>query len=282
MARSISVDAPAKLNLALAVTGERADGYHDLVSVFATLDLADEIRVARSRALEVRNTIDIGPGEDLAARAVRVLASETGQEPHAFVRIRKRIPVASGLGGGSSDAAAVLRALAELWGVDADLVRVAALVGSDVPFFAAGVHVALVSGRGERVEPLPAPHEPLHVVVLRPPVRLATADVFAELRFDEMGTGAHVDALARAFRDGTVTPETLRSHAQNDLLAAAERRCEAIVSWRAAAAARGIALALTGSGPTLFAVADDRRDALRITRILRRAGLKARPQLVAA
>jgi 4-diphosphocytidyl-2-C-methyl-D-erythritol kinase len=280
--RSLTVAAPAKLNLALAVTGKRADGYHELASVFATLDLADDVRVAPHKRLEVRNSLEIGPGEDLAARAVRALAAEAKREPHAFVRIRKRIPLAAGLGGGSSDAAAVLRALATLWKTETDLARVGAGVGSDVPFFVSGASVALVTGRGENVAPLPKPAAPLHVVVLRPPVRLATAEVFAELRTEDMGQRAHVDALARAFRAGTVTPETLRSHAHNDLLTAAQRCCEAIVSWRAAAAARGIALFLTGSGPTLFAVADDRRDALRIARILRRAGLKAHPHVVGA
>jgi 4-diphosphocytidyl-2-C-methyl-D-erythritol kinase len=279
--RSITLAAPAKLNLALAVVGKRADGYHDLRSVFARLDLADDVRVAPHRALVVRNTMDIGPGEDLAARAVRAMAQESGREAKAFVRIRKRIPLAAGLGGGSSDAAAVMRALATLWKLDIDLVRVGAQVGSDVPFFAADVPVALVSGRGEVVAPLPAPREPLHVVVLRPPVRLRTAEVFAALEPQEMGQIEHVDALATAFRSGAVDPEIVRAHADNALLAAAERCCEAIASWRAAAAARGIALALTGSGPTLFAVADDRGDALRIARILRRAGLRGRAQAVA-
>src|SRR5882762_6060101 len=142
--RSVTVTAPAKLNLALAVTGKRPDGYHDLASVFATLDLLDVVRVAPHKRLEVRNSLDIGPGEDLAARAVRALAAETKREPHAFVRIRKRIPLAAGLGGGSSDAAAVLRALATLWKVETDLARVGAGVGSDVPFFVSGAAVALV------------------------------------------------------------------------------------------------------------------------------------------
>src|SRR5260221_14421660 len=198
--RSIPTAAPAKLNLALAVVGRRADGYHDLWSVFARLDLADDVRVAPNKKLEVRNTLDIGAGEDLAARAVRVLAGATAREAHAFVRIRKRIPLAAGLGGGSSDAAATMRALAALWGVEVDLVRIAADVGSDVPFFAANVAVALVSGRCEIVEPLPAPREPLHVVVLRPPVRLRTAEVFAALEAKEMGHFEHVEGLARAFR----------------------------------------------------------------------------------
>lgn len=280
MSKPVDLRACAKLNLALAVTGTRADGYHDLRSVFARIDLADDVRVVRHTRLEVRNTADVGPGEDLAARAVRALAAATGREAHAFVRIRKRIPLAAGLGGGSSDAGAVLRALAALWKTDVDLGAIAASVGSDVPFFVRDVAVALVSGRGEIVAPLPAPREPLHVVVVRPTLRLDTAAVFAELRADDAHALPHVDRVAEAFTRGTITPELLRVHAENDLLGPAERRCPAIVSWRAAAAARGIALALTGSGPTLFAVADDRADALRMGRILGRAGLRARPYTV--
>ena len=276
MGKSIALAAQAKLNLALAVVGKRDDGYHALRSVFARLDLADDVRVAPSRRLEVRNTVDIG-GEDIAAKAVRALADATGHEPHAFVRIRKRIALAAGLGGGSSDAAATLRALARLWKVDVDLPSIASQVGSDVPFFAHDVPLAMVEGRGEVVRALP-PTE-LHVVVVRPTLRLSTAAVFAELHMDERTADAHVTALETAFRTGRVTAEFVRIHAENDLLPAAERLCPAIASWRAAAAARGIPLSLTGSGPTLFAIADDRADALRIARILRRAGLRARPYL---
>jgi 4-diphosphocytidyl-2C-methyl-D-erythritol kinase len=90
-----------------------------------------------------------------------------------------------------------------------------------------------------------------------------------------------VDALVTAFERGVMTPDLLRVHAANDLLPAALRRCEAIGSWQQAAGARGIALFLTGSGPTLFAIADDRADALRVARILRRAGLRPRAHLLA-
>ncbi len=117
MRRAVALLAPAKINLALAVTAKRADGYHELRSVFATLDLADRVRVAPYRRLEVRIAPDVGapPGDDLASRAVRAFAGAIGREPAAFVQIRKCIPVAAGLGGGSSDAGAVLRALATIW-----------------------------------------------------------------------------------------------------------------------------------------------------------------------
>jgi 4-diphosphocytidyl-2-C-methyl-D-erythritol kinase len=281
VSRAVRISAFAKLNLALAVVGKRPDGYHDLRSVFVTIDLADDVRVAKHTRLEVRNTVDVGEG-DLAARAVRALAAVAGREPHAFVRIRKRIPLAAGLGGGSADAGAVLRALAQLWKIDADLVSVAARVGSDVAFFAGGAPVALVTGRGESVRALPAPREPIHVVVTRPTMRLATRDVFAAVDQQERSASQHVDRLVKAFENGAVTPDLIRTHAENDLLRAAISRCEAIASWRSAAQTRGIALFLTGSGPTLFAIADDRADSLRIVRILKRAGIRSRAHMIGA
>jgi 4-diphosphocytidyl-2-C-methyl-D-erythritol kinase len=281
--RAVTLLAPAKINLALAVTGKRDDGYHELRSVLAIIDLADRVRVAPSPRLEVRIAPDVGAprGEDLASRAVRAMATATGREGVAFVHIRKRVPVAAGLGGGSSDAGAVLRALATVWRrEDVDLVALAATVGSDVPFFASGARVAYVAGRGERVDPLPdAPA--IHVVIVRSGARLATKDVFAALRSDDRGAAAAVDAVRDAFVHRSVTAQVLRDNARNDLLAAAVRLCPDIADVRARAARHGVALTLTGSGPTLFAVADDRRDALRIARILRRIGLVAHAHTMA-
>ena len=283
MTRAVSLLAPAKINLALAVTGRRDDGYHELRSVFATIDLADRVRVAPHRRLEVRIAPDVGAprGDDLASRAVRAFAAAAGREPAAFVHIRKRVPVAAGLGGGSSDAGAVLRALATIWKRDdVDLVALAATVGSDVPFFASGASVAFVSGRGERVAPLPAA-PPTHVVIVPSRARLATGDVFAALRDGDRGAESAVAAVRDAFTQRRVTPQLLRDNARNDLLAAAERLCPSIAEARSRARERGIALALTGSGPTLFAIADDRRDALRIVRTLRRVGLAAHAHTMA-
>ena len=277
MTRAITLLAPAKVNLALAVVGKRDDGYHDLGSVFATIDLADRVRVAKGRTLEVRIAPDVGapPGEDLASRAVRAMATAARRDPSAFVHIRKRIPVAAGLGGGSSDAGAVLRALATIWQPkDVDVVAVAAAVGSDVPFFASGARLAFVGGRGERIEPLPDTPV-MHLVVVRMRERLATKDVFAELRNDDRGAAASLQRLRDAFARHEITPQLLRDNARNDLLGPAERLCPAIADARSRAAQRGIALSLTGSGPTLFTITDGRRDALRIARILRRIGLVA-------
>lgn len=277
MSRAVVVMAPAKINLTLEVLGRRADGYHELASVFATVDVRDRVRVAPSKTLDVRIAPDIGAaeGEDLATRAVRALAEANGRAPLAHVRVKKRIPVAAGLGGGSSDAGAVLRALARVWRLDAQgLGAVGARVGSDVPFFASGAPYALVRGRGEQVEPLPAPG-PLWIALVELRERVSTAEVF-EVHRGNGSKGERSAALARALREGAATPAVIRESLVNDLVAAAERVCPPIAEARKTAAGVGIALAMSGSGPSLFALADDRAQAIHIARRLRRTGLRAR------
>jgi len=278
MSRAIVLAAPAKINLTLEVTGRRADGYHDLASVFATIGLCDRVRVAKARSLDVRLSppLALAPGDDLASRAVRALAAASGRDPAARVRIRKRIPIASGLGGGSSDAGAILRAIRVLWRLGAiDLEKIAATIGSDVPFFARGAPFALVRGRGEKVEALDAPRDQLWVVLVRVAARVATADVFAAHQ-GRPSDGSRSAAVANAFQRGVATPAFIRAHLVNELLDTTERMVPAITLARACARERGIELAMSGSGPSLFTLADDRRDALRKARILRRAGLRAR------
>ena len=284
MSRSVVIQAYGKVNLTLEVLRRRPDGYHELCGVFATIGLADTVRVATGPVLDVRITPDVGaaPGDDLASRAVRAYAAASGREAHAVVRIRKRIPVAAGLGGGSSDAAAVMRGLAALWHAPLPTSGVEASVGSDVPFFASGGPFAQVTGRGEHVRPLPPPPASLWIVLVLPPVRLATAEVFGRFDPAEAGDGRSTARLAQAFKDGSVNATVLREFARNDLEHAAGRACGWIADARASAHQRDVTLHLSGSGPSLFAIADDRADALRLTRALRRAGLRVRPLALGA
>jgi len=192
--------APAKLNLTLAVVGRRPDGYHGLHSVMVPLALADRLSVAPAAAGEetvhvVGGVVDWPPDRDLVRRAIstaRIAVGRlgpwgSGPAPALAVRLEKRIPVAAGLGGGSSDAAAAIDAALEAWGVEPDPeVRLASAVavGSDVPFFLAG-GPALVEGRGEAVEPLPAiAGGPPGILLVTPGLRVSTASVFAA--FDEL------------------------------------------------------------------------------------------------
>jgi len=277
VSRAVVLMTPAKVNLTLEVLAPRGDGYHELASVFATVDLRDRVRVAASRILDVRiaPAVGVAPGDDLASRAVHALAEASGRSALAHVRVRKRIPVASGLGGGSSDAGAVLRGLARVWRLDGvDLTAVAAQVGSDVAFFVSGAAYALVRGRGELVEPLPV-GEPLWIALVHLPRRVPTVEVFAAYRA-KPSKAERSAKLAKALRDRKVTVAVIRECLHNDLLAAAERVAPEIGEARRTASALGIALALSGSGPSLFALGDDRADAIRIARLLRRAGLRVR------
>jgi len=277
MSRAVVLMAPAKVNLTLEVLGPRADGYHELASVFATIDLRDRVRVAPWRELDVRIAPAVGApaGDDLATRAVRVLADASGRPALAHVRVRKRIPVAAGLGGGSSDAGAVLNSLARVWRLDGlDLAPIGARVGSDVPFFVSRAAYALVRGRGERVEALPAP-EPFWITLVELPQRVSTAAVFAAHRA-KPSKGERTARLAKALRDRKVTVAALRESLHNDLLEAAERIAPVIADARKKASAMGIDLAMSGSGPSLFVLGDDRAHAIRNARRLRRLGLRAR------
>jgi 4-diphosphocytidyl-2-C-methyl-D-erythritol kinase len=173
--------APAKLNLFLHVTGRRADGYHDLQTLFQLIDLRDTIGIAVRRDGIIERAA--GPAEvpadaDLAVRAAGALKAASGTSLGATLRVDKRIPMGGGLGGGSSDAATVLLALNHLWGCGLPPARLAEIglsLGSDVPVFVLG-RSAWAAGRGERLEPLELPDR--WYVVLHPGVAVATGRIF--------------------------------------------------------------------------------------------------------
>jgi 4-diphosphocytidyl-2-C-methyl-D-erythritol kinase len=249
------VHAPAKLNLCLYLGGRREDGLHDLCSLFEPLALADPIEVAESERDEV-----LCPGvegDNLAARALAGLRARGWAHPPLRVRIEKRIPVAAGLGGGSADAAAVLRLAA---GAVDDLPALAAEIGADVPSQLVP-SPALVEGAGERVERLPGPAP--HAVVLLPGGGgLSTADVFAEA--DRLGLGRPGDELAeiadrlRRVAGAGASPLSYSDLLVNDLEPAARSlRPEIGAALDALRDAGAPAALLTGSGPTAFGLFAD-------------------------
>ncbi|MGV9672810.1 MULTISPECIES: 4-(cytidine 5'-diphospho)-2-C-methyl-D-erythritol kinase [unclassified Gordonia (in: high G+C Gram-positive bacteria)] len=218
---AVTVRVPAKVNLHLGVGPLRDDGYHDLVTVYQALSLYDDVTVARAAGLSVEMTRDSGRGADvaevpldddnLAVRAVRALGEYAGRDPKVAIEIVKRIPVAGGMAGGSADAAGALVALAALWKLDvprADLLDIAAGLGSDVPFSVQG-GTALGTGRGEQLMPVLARGE-LHWVLAFARDGLSTPSVFREL-----------DRL-RADRDLTPDPDELRPDALVQALAAGD------------------------------------------------------------
>jgi 4-diphosphocytidyl-2-C-methyl-D-erythritol kinase len=173
--------APAKLNLFLHVTGRRADGYHELQTLFQLIDLCDTIaiRVLEDGRIErPTGPADVDPESDLTVRAARSLQAATGATSGASLRILKRIPLGGGLGGGSSDAATTLLALNHLWACGLSIDELAGLglpLGADVPVFIRGSS-AWAEGVGERLEAVELPER--WYVVIHPGVAVATRDVF--------------------------------------------------------------------------------------------------------
>lgn len=184
-----TVRAPAKLNVILEVLGRRADGYHELWSVLVLVDLCDTVTVASRRRgvrLTVRPPVVPAGPENLAFRAAETFLETWARPGGAAITLRKRIPVGAGLGGGSSDAAAVLAALNAMAGrplTRERLLELAAGVGSDVPFFFSG-GAALVTGRGENVADLPPPR-PRWLVLALTGGPVSTAWAYGQLRSGE-------------------------------------------------------------------------------------------------
>ncbi len=187
MTDSLVIRVPAKINLHLEVVGRRPDGFHELRTLFQSVDLYDTLR--GWPANEGRLDLGIEPGnlvsdgaDNLVLRAARALWREIGRRPGARLKLEKRIPVGGGMGGGSADAAGALILLDRLWSLDlpsSDIRRLAADLGSDVPFFLHG-GLALGVGRGEEVIPL-GDLPPLGVLLVVPPVEVSTPEVFERL-----------------------------------------------------------------------------------------------------
>src|SRR5438477_2006578 len=184
MMDAVRVAAHAKINLFLRILAREASGFHQIETAFALLELADELQVRRTDAgvkLEV-NGPDLGPtDENLAVRAARAVLDATGNRFGVAIALTKRIPVRAGLGGGSSDGAAVLHAVNALAGNAVprhELLHFAARLGSDVAFFAGGAALAVAWGRGERQFRLPAPPS-LPALIAMPPSQVATPDAYA-------------------------------------------------------------------------------------------------------
>jgi 4-diphosphocytidyl-2-C-methyl-D-erythritol kinase len=263
---SVRVLAPAKVNLFLEVLGKRADGYHEIATLMLAIDLADELDFRPGGSGDLSLTCDdpglpAGP-ENLVLKAALRLRDSTGCTAGASIRLTKRIPVAAGLGGGSSDAAATLVGLNELWKLGlspAALARLGAEIGSDVPFFLNGA-AAWCTGRGELVTPAPV-GRPLDLVVVKPPEGLSTADVYRRVRVPASPSDG---AAARAaLASGDV--EALGRALHNRLQEPAFELAPAVADWHRRLQGLGAAGALmSGSGSSLFALCRSPAEARRV------------------
>ncbi|HNY17868.1 MAG TPA: 4-(cytidine 5'-diphospho)-2-C-methyl-D-erythritol kinase [Treponemataceae bacterium] len=267
MHESIRITAPCKINLHLRVLRRRADGFHDIESVFQLVSLADGLTVSVSGpegASRVLSPLMELPAVNTVSRAIELFRAETGIRSGIAVDLEKRVPAGAGLGGGSSDAAATLVALDRLFRTDlsrAALDAMAAKIGSDVPFFLSG-GAAIVEGRGERVTPIPA-RDDLYGVLIWPGVHSSTAEAYGLV---DAWHASHGDLGA----DWPAVSELAdRYHGPvgdwrfaNSFTAPLEARYPAIRDARLALVASGAAFAeMSGSGSSVFGLFADRQAA---------------------
>ncbi len=272
--RRIALRASAKVNLALEVLGKRPDGFHEIATVMVAVDLCDRL------TLEAASTTSFhadDPGlptdeQNLVVRAAKLLSEAAGVEAGVRIELVKRIPVAAGLGGGSSDGAAALWGLNRLWGIRwsrTRLMDLAVRLGMDVPFFL-GPGPALATGRGECLEPLGKMGE-YALVLVNPGVPLATREVYERVpagwQAEPTGTQRVMDALRErntARVAGALT---------NNLERVVEPLLPALARMKAALLAAGaLGAVMSGSGPTVFGVARSLDHARQIRRRVNRAG----------
>jgi 4-diphosphocytidyl-2-C-methyl-D-erythritol kinase len=266
----------AKINLTLEILKRRDDGYHDLASVIHTVSLADDLSIEPADELITR-VEGLEPElleNNLVTRAARLLASTAHVDAGAQLTLVKRVPSAGGLGGGSADAAATLVGLNRYWqtrlGYHA-LEKLALQLGSDVPFFLRG-GAALMRGRGEDLQALPS--LPAHWLVLVVPsstLRNKTASLFRALQPGDFSSGAASDTLARQLEQRQLDPTGLVNGFER---AARESFAGLDTTWRQLELQTGRTFHLTGAGPTLFCVVNDRADARALAAFLQHAGLQ--------
>lgn len=277
MRTHVDIGAPAKINLGLRVLGKRPDGYHDIDTVFVAVDHYDHLSFTRTicggvqlRLLPSAGSTEVANGfplneDNLITRAVRLVERETGIVANLAIEVHKAIPIAAGLGGGSADAAATLRALTRLYDLRVDLGRVAgwaAALGSDVPFFLGGP-IARGTGRGEKLNPLKM-FTDWWLVLICPPVFLSAGDVYGQLRL----TSPRPNPSFGQSRDAEGFFDALRQ-CHNDLENVVIRQVPDVCNWLEYLKESGAGgVFVSGSGPTACGVYR-RRPSERFVRLMR-------------
>ena len=261
----MQVDAYAKLNLTFEVLGKRGDGYHEIKTVMQTVNLADRLTIEPWPSLRVEcDSRELSGEINLVWKAAEALARSRGVLPRANIRLQKRIPIAMGLGGGSSDAAAALRVLNGLWGLSAttgELADVAAQIGSDVSFFLWG-GTALAEGRGEIVSPLP-PIPPFNLTLVFPDLAVnnKTPRMYSRLTPANYSDGGVTRLLVQLLMGGQFVPESIRGCVYNVFQDIAEWEFPGLSEMRRTVLEQGGPdLHLCGAGPAMFAIPSSEMD----------------------
>ncbi|MET3291301.1 4-(cytidine 5'-diphospho)-2-C-methyl-D-erythritol kinase [Brevibacillus fluminis] len=268
-----SEKAPAKINLTLDVLAKRPDGYHEVEMVMTTVDLADRIDLTllSDRRIQLECSASFVPDDSRnhAYKAAQLLQEQYNVSQGVHLYIDKQIPVAAGLAGGSSDAAATLRGLNRLWnlGLSLDeLAEVGAQIGSDVPFCVYG-GTALARGRGVQLQPLATP-VPCWVVLAKPPIGVSTADVYGNLAVDRIQSHPSTEDMVRAIdeQDFGLMCSSL-GNVLEEVTLSRYPQVRQIKELMLASGADGVLM--SGSGPTVFALVQKEAKVHRIYNALR-------------
>jgi 4-diphosphocytidyl-2-C-methyl-D-erythritol kinase len=267
----IDIKARAKVNLALDVLGRRPDGYHNVRMVMQSIDLYDEVRVVSTDG-DIRLYCDDKSlpldENNLAYRAAMLLKERFNVRRGADIHIRKNIPVAAGLAGGSSDGAAVLKALNELWGIGLSgqkLMELGLALGADVPYCILG-GTALAEGIGEVLTPLPDLPK-TWMVLVKPEIDISTKWVYTHLDLDKLTDRPDIDAMVKAVEDRDI--RAVAENLSNVLESVSARRYPVIEAIKNGLTGMGaLGSVMSGSGPTVFGIFKDRAAAQRAARVL--------------
>jgi len=270
-------EAYAKINLTLEITGKRTDGYHEIASVVQVIDLRDTLYFRPDDHISLSCSVPqlAWPG-NLVIQAVKLLQDAVGTRRGVAISLDKGIPVAAGLGGGSSDAAVTLEAVKEMWGLGLgreSLCGMAARLGSDVPFFVGGGRTAVLAGRGEKVTYLPSPPRSW-VVLVRPPIQIAnkTREMYARVSPSQFTTGDYTRTMAEAIEKGDRVALELCYNVFDDIgFSSLGKLADYRDRFLTAGAAQ---VHLAGSGPALFSLVQDRSEAEDICRRLRKQNVE--------
>lgn len=257
----MKVRAYAKLNLTLDILGRREDGYHDLQMVMQSIDLCDDLTIVPANgAGRMSTNLSYLPGDErnLAQQAARAFRAHTGSTLQVDIDIVKRIPVCAGMGGGSSDAAAVLRAMNELTGGTLslqELSEIGGTVGSDVPYCVLG-GTALAEGRGERLRPLP-PLPDCHVVVCKPAFSVSTPQLFAAADAQRLRLHPDTAGMVQALNGRDLGGAARRLYNVFTDVLPVQRRKEISAIAGVLLGHGALGSCMSGTGPTVFGLFED-------------------------
>jgi 4-diphosphocytidyl-2-C-methyl-D-erythritol kinase len=257
----LKLSAPAKINWFLAVLGKRDDGYHDIVSPMQCVSLFDELSFEHAEDIELISGMEVPAAENLVYRAAMLLKKVSAFRKGAKITLRKTIPLAAGLGGGSSDAAFTLIGLNRLWGLgysNGQLMRIAAGIGSDVPFFMDGPF-SLVEGRGEKVRALRS-KTTVPMLLVKPDIEISSGWAYRNCRAELTKKSIDIKLFCQAL-DGKDFAR-LREMVVNDLEKAVFREYPVVAEIKKMLIENGaVVSSMSGSGPTVFGVFNSGEDA---------------------